>query len=47
VEFDRRTRRWATVFPEMPGCASAGDTEAEASANAKLALLLWFELSAK
>ena len=29
--------------PELPGCASAGDTEAEAIANAKEALALWFE----
>jgi len=31
------------VFPELPGCASAGDTEEEAIANAKEALALWFE----
>jgi predicted RNase H-like HicB family nuclease len=47
VEFDKQTRRWSAVFLELPGCASAGDTEAEACANAKLALQLWFELSAK
>lgn len=27
----------------MPGCATAGDTEAEAIANAKEALVLWFK----
>jgi predicted RNase H-like HicB family nuclease len=31
------------VFPEIPGCATAGDTEAEAVANAKEGLALWFE----
>jgi predicted RNase H-like HicB family nuclease len=45
VEFDPETNRWSAVFPELPGCASAGDTEAEAVANAKEALELWFEPS--
>ena len=27
----------------MPGCATAGDTEKQAIANAKEALVLWFE----
>ena len=45
VEHDPRTLRWAAFFPELPGCASAGDTEAEAVANAKEALELWFEPS--
>jgi predicted RNase H-like HicB family nuclease len=43
VELDPETKRWSAVFPELPGCASAGDTEAEAVANAKEALELWFE----
>ena len=43
VEFDAAAKRWSAVFPELPGCASAGDTEAEAIANAKEALELWFE----
>ncbi len=45
VEFDSETRRWAAFFPELPGCASAGDTEEEAVRNAKEALELWFEPS--
>jgi predicted RNase H-like HicB family nuclease len=45
VEFDPETKRWAAVFPELPGCASAGDTEDEAIANAKEALALWLEPS--
>lgn len=45
VEFDPKTSRWSAVFPELPGCASAGDTEAEAIVNAQEALELWFEPS--
>ena len=43
VEHDPDTSRWSAVFPEIPGCASAGDTEEEAIANAREALALWFE----
>lgn len=43
VEHDPETRRWAAFFPELPGCASAGDTEEEAVSNAKEALELWFQ----
>ena len=43
VEKDPETGRYSCVFPELPGCASAGDTEDEAIANAKEALELWFE----
>jgi predicted RNase H-like HicB family nuclease len=42
IELDSESNRWSAVFPELPGCASAGDTEAEAIANAKEALALWF-----
>jgi predicted RNase H-like HicB family nuclease len=45
VEFDPQTKRWSAVFPELPGCASAGDTEEEAVSNAKEALKLWFKPS--
>ena len=43
VEFDPKARRWSAVFPELPGCASAGDSEAEAIENAREALALWFQ----
>jgi predicted RNase H-like HicB family nuclease len=43
VEKDPETGRYSSVFPELPGCASAGDTEDLAIANAKEALELWFE----
>ena len=45
VEMDPETGRYSSVFPELPGCASAGDTEEEAIANAREALELWFEPS--
>ena len=45
LEHDPETKRWAAFFPELPGCASAGDTEEEAIRNAKEALELWFEPS--
>src|SRR2546421_8577608 len=31
VEKDPETGRYSSVFPELPGCASAGDTEEEAT----------------
>ncbi len=45
VQFDAEAHRWSAVFPELPGCASAGDTEDEAIRNAREALGLWFEPS--
>jgi predicted RNase H-like HicB family nuclease len=45
VELEPETGRYSSVFPELPGCASAGDTEDEAIANAREALELWFEPS--
>lgn len=45
VEFDPECQRWSAVFPELPGCTSAGDTEAEAIENANEALALWLEPS--
>ena len=45
VEYDPETKRWSAVFPELPSCASAGDTEKAAVRNAKEALELWFEPS--
>jgi predicted RNase H-like HicB family nuclease len=45
VEYDPAANRWSAVFPELPGCATAGDTEAEAVSNAHEALGLWFDPS--
>jgi predicted RNase H-like HicB family nuclease len=38
---DPVTERYSAVFSEAPGCASPGDTEAEAIQNAGEALELW------
>ena len=43
VQRDAESQRWSATFPEVPGCATAGDTEQEAIANAKEALALWFQ----
>ena len=43
IEKDPETGRFSAVYPEIPGCASAGDTEEEAIDNAREALALWFE----
>jgi predicted RNase H-like HicB family nuclease len=45
VEYDGVAKRWSAVFPKLPGCGSAGDTQEEAIANAKEALVRWFEPS--
>ena len=45
VEYDPQINRWAAFFPELPGCASAGDAEKKAVSNAKEALALLFEPS--
>src|SRR6266516_5579196 len=45
VEYDPEIKRWAAFFPELPGCASAGDTEEGAVVNAREALELWLEPS--
>jgi len=42
VEYDRKAARWAAYYPELPGCATAGDTEEEAIRQAYEALELWF-----
>jgi predicted RNase H-like HicB family nuclease len=43
IEHDPVAKRWSAVFPELPGCGSAGDSEEEAIANAHEALELWFQ----
>ena len=43
IEKDKITERYSAVVPGLPGCASAGDTEAEALENIKEAIALWFE----
>ena len=41
LERDPETGDYSAVCPELPGCASAGDTEAEARANIREAIELY------
>ena len=41
LEFDADTNSFSAVCPELPGWASAGDTEEEAQANIEEAIRLY------
>ena len=41
IEFDAEAGSFSAVCPELPGCASAGLTEAEARANIEEAIRLY------
>jgi predicted RNase H-like HicB family nuclease len=41
LEYDLGARSWSAVCPELPGCASAGETEAEARAGIEEAIRLY------
>jgi len=43
LEQDPETRDWAVWCPELPGCASAGETEEEALTNIRQAIQLYLE----
>jgi predicted RNase H-like HicB family nuclease len=43
IEHDGETDSCSAVCPELPGCASAGDTEEEAMENIKEAIELYLE----
>lgn len=43
LEPDAETGDWAAWCPELPGCASAGETEQEALANIREAIELYLE----
>jgi predicted RNase H-like HicB family nuclease len=45
LEYDAEARAFSAVCPELPGCASAGDTEEEARRNIKEAIELYLEPS--
>ncbi len=45
VERDPETGDWAVWCPELPGCASCGETEEEALENIKEAIALYLERS--
>ena len=46
LEQDLETGDWAVWCPELPGCASAGESEEEAMANIREAIELYLEPSA-
>jgi len=46
LEYDAEAKAFSAVCPELPGCASAGDTEEEARQNIKEAIQLYLEPSA-
>jgi predicted RNase H-like HicB family nuclease len=41
LEYDPVAESWSAVCPELPGCASAGETEAEARHNIEDAIRLY------
>ena len=41
LEYDPEVWSFSAVCPELPGCASAGDTEEEAKQNVKEAIELY------
>jgi predicted RNase H-like HicB family nuclease len=41
LEYDPVAEGWSAVCPELPGCASAGNTEAEARRNIEDAIRLY------
>ena len=43
VKYDPVTKSYAAYCPELPGCASAGDTEEEALANIREAIILYLQ----
>ena len=45
IEYDAEAAAFSAVCPELPGCASAGDTEEEARRNIKEAIELYLEPS--
>jgi predicted RNase H-like HicB family nuclease len=43
LEYDQETGDWAVWCPELPGCASAGATEAEALGKIRGAIELYLQ----
>ena len=41
LEYDPEVQSYSAVCPELPGCASAGETEAEARQNIEEAIRLY------
>lgn len=45
IEYDKVARTYAAYCPELPGCASCGDTESEVLRNVREAIGLYLEPS--
>jgi predicted RNase H-like HicB family nuclease len=45
LEYDTEANAFSAVCPELPGCASAGDTEEEVRRNIKEAIELYLQPS--
>ncbi len=43
IEYDEQVGSYAAYCPELPGCASCGDTEEETIANIREAIELYLE----
>ena len=43
IEFDPEVNGYSAFCPELPGCTSCGDTEAEAMENIREAIELYLE----
>lgn len=43
IEHDKETDSFSALCPELPGCSSCGDTEAEAMEKVKEAIALYLE----
>lgn len=43
IEYDAEASAYSVVCPELPGCASAGETEKEARENIKEAIELYLQ----
>lgn len=46
LEYDPEIDRYSAVCPDLPGCASAGDTQSEARLNIEEAIRLYLDLQA-
>jgi predicted RNase H-like HicB family nuclease len=45
LQYDSEAQAFSAICPELPGCASAGDTEEEAKENIKEAIELYLSPS--
>jgi predicted RNase H-like HicB family nuclease len=43
LEYDPQTESWAAWCPQLPGCASAGESRDDALANVREAIELYLE----